>query len=100
MCVAPIIADESGARRAGQGRAAAKRTLDAPKRSRKIDIGATAGTVAGIVSRMRFLIGASPCAMAAHFRPEIWCNIFRKSSSETTAGWLRTGRRELLASRA
>ena len=34
--VAPVIARASGARRAGQGRAAAKRTLDAPKRSRTI----------------------------------------------------------------
>ena len=35
--VAPVTAITPGARRAGQGRAAAKRTLDAPKRSRKID---------------------------------------------------------------
>ena len=35
-CLAPVIARASGTRRAGQGRAAAKRTLDAPKRSRTI----------------------------------------------------------------
>jgi hypothetical protein len=40
----------SGARRAGQGRAAAKRTLDAPKRSRKIETGATANDGATVLT--------------------------------------------------
>jgi hypothetical protein len=49
---------------------------------------------------MRFLIGASPSAMAADFRPEIWSNIVRKSWSETTAGLQRSCRRNLLTGRS
>ena len=43
--VAPVIANQSGARRAGQGRVAvsvSERSLDAPKRSGRIETGATA----------------------------------------------------------
>jgi hypothetical protein len=43
--VAPAIANHAGARRAGQGRDSGEpgeRTLDTPKRSRKIETGATA----------------------------------------------------------
>ena len=42
FAVAPVIANKSGARRAGQGRDSGERTLDAPKRSRTIEFGATA----------------------------------------------------------
>src|SRR5580765_4663299 len=58
----------SGARRAGQGRAAAKRTLDAPKRSEKSGTGATANQDA-IPSKLEPQRLREPPAAAKLFLP-------------------------------